>query len=308
MSRDNDRTHQRRESLLWRRRWLIVGTTLVVAVVGLGVSLLGPNKYEASTDILVETASPGAVFSPDLAAGGDPVRRLQTEIQLVQSEAVRAAVRRKLERKDTPAVVVESVGQSDVIRIEASDTDATTAASIANAYAEAYIEARKATAAAGENALQQQIADITRQIDDLDRQVSASPADQQATLTQRTASSRDSLVAERSALAGRLRELRVDGAIEGGGARILVPATTPDSAVQPTPLLSMAIGLAVGAALGCGLALLADHLDARRGDRVEPLPEMVNNGRRSPNGAEQLAAPLPGTARRAPESVREPRG
>ena len=167
---------------LWRRKFLIVLTTAVVAAVAFGATSLQAPRYDAATDILFEnfeTPVTESLFSAYPPLGVDPVRALQTEIQLVRSEAVKDSVRRILAVDVAPEIIVEPIGQSNLIKIIAGDRNADHAAAIANAYAESYILFRKGMATdakiAAERALSAELDEVGQRVNALDQQINASP-------------------------------------------------------------------------------------------------------------------------------------
>lgn len=247
-----------------RRKVLIVVVTAVVAAIAFSAAKLQPPRYEAVTDILFETPVTEPLFPPSDLTAGDPVRALQTEIQLVRSEAVTDSVRRTLGVDVAPEVAVEPVGQSNVIRIIAADRVPDNAAAIGNAYADSYIQVRRDVATdarnTAEQALAAEIAEVGRQVDALNQQIDAASAETSASL----ASERDALVSQGSALSTRLREVRVEAAAATGRARVVVPATAPTSPVSPKPLIATAVGVAFGLLLGMTMAMLVERRSGRR--------------------------------------------
>ncbi|WP_197378834.1 Wzz/FepE/Etk N-terminal domain-containing protein [Mycolicibacterium mengxianglii] len=248
---------------LRRHRLLILLTTILVAAVSYVTANLQPPRYEASADILFEIPVTEPLFLPADAAGGDPVRTLQTEIQLVSSEAVEDAVRRSLHVEDAPEVAVEPVGQSDVIRIIAADRVPANAAAIANAYAASYIEVRKDVATdargAAERALEAEIAEVGRQIAAINQRIEAAPTDVTSLVQER-----DALVSQGSTLSIRLREVRIEAAAATGRARVVATATAPASPVAPKPLIAAAVGVAFGLLFGAALAVAIERRNDRR--------------------------------------------
>src|SRR5207247_10812160 len=93
-------------------------------------------------------------------------RAVATEIQVLKSQPVRAAVLSKL--GSAPHLSASPVGQTDVIEVRAQSTRPSRAADITNAYANAYIDFRRKQAvddllAAGQ--------EVQSKIDDLGRQI-----------------------------------------------------------------------------------------------------------------------------------------
>ena len=289
---------------LWRRKFLIVLTTAAVAAVAFGVTMLQPPRYEATVDILFENFEAPvteSLFSPHPPIDVDPVRALQTEIQLVRSEDVKDAVRRLLGVDVAPEIVVEPVGQSNLIRIVAGDRNADHAAAIANAYAEAYIGFRTETAIdakiAAERALEAELDEVEQQVVALEERINASPPDPAGGLSASLASEREALISEHVTLSTRLRELRVE-AETTGRARILAPAMAPTSPASPKPVTATALGVAWGALLGVTMAFIIEYRSGRR--RRSPRASGAHHARVQAKPATEWP-PFPSASR--PETV-----
>ena len=306
---------------LWRRKFLIVLTTAVVGAVAFGAAMLQAPRYQAATDILFETpespVTESLSFSPSGGATSvDPVRALQTEIQLVRSEAVKDAVRRSLAVDVAPEIVVEPVGQSNLIRIIAGDRNADHAAAIANAYAESYILFRRGTAtSAAEKALAAEIAEVDQQINLFDEQINAAPPDPRADVLAKQASVREALISEYVTLSTRLRQVRVGAAARKERVSVVVPAMAPTSPASPKPLIATALGVAWGAMLGVTMAFIIERLSGRRRLAQRALPgdaRLTNVATSRPwrrrrvaeNGSESGAQGLPVRSAGRPETGR----
>jgi len=256
---------------LWRWKYLIVLVTAIVAAVAFGVAMLQTPRYEAAADILFETPESPVTGSLSFSPSGgvtavDPVRALQTEIQLVRSAAVEDAVRHSLGRGVAPEIDVEPIGQSNLIRIVARDRNADQAAAIANAYAQSYVQFRggRVTDAriAAEQALTAEMAEVDKQVGDLEQRIGTTPPDPAGGLDAGLASQREALISQYVTLSTRLRELRVEAATTGQ-ARVVVPATAPASPASPKPLIATAIGVAWGALLGVAIAFIIERRSRR---------------------------------------------
>jgi succinoglycan biosynthesis transport protein ExoP len=249
--------------VLRRRRWVVIATMLVVTAAALVASLVQRPVYEGTAELLLELRAPESIFDPNTGQRYDSARAVDTEIEVLKSEPVRAAVRREL--RTAPAVSATPVGDTDVIEVRARSTEPKEAAAVANAYANAYIDFRRQKAvdtllAAGKE-IQETVADLQRQIDGLDAQVNSAPPPVRAQLEQSMVSSRQSLLSQQSLFRQKLEQLQVDAALKSGGAQVVTPASVPDSPVEPTPKRDAALALTVGLMLGVGLAFLFDYLD-----------------------------------------------
>ncbi len=249
--------------VLYRRRTVIVLTTLVVLAGALAAAFLQTPVYQAAAEVLLQERATESLFDPNTGQARDPARAVETQLQVLKSKPVEAAVRSEL--GSAPKVLARAVGETDVIEVKAEDGEPRQAARIANAYAAAYIDFRRKQAvddvlAAGQE-VQNKVDDLQRRIDHLNEQVSrASPAQRQE-VEGSVAAQRQALVAQQTLFRQKLDQLQVDAALKTGGAQLVTPAAVPTSPTRPRPARSAVIGLVVGAIFGVGLAFLRDFLD-----------------------------------------------
>jgi succinoglycan biosynthesis transport protein ExoP len=248
---------------------------LFLAVAGaLGLSLTQKPVYQGEVKVLLQPADTESLFDPATGDGPDPVRRVQTEVEVVKSEPVRAAVRREL--GPVPRASVSPIGETDLIAIKARSGDRQRAAVIARAYADAYIEFRRTQAVLSlgraERNIQAKIDDLQRQIDALGPQASASAA---------ASTTRDQLLSQQALFKQRLDELQVDAELKTGGAQVVTTSPVPTTKVAPTPVRTTAIALALGTVLAVGLAFFLESLDdsiRTKDDLERAVPELPTLG------------------------------
>ena len=120
-------------AVLRRRKWWVVAATLLGLAASLGYSLTQPKAYSASAQLLDQ--------SEGITTGGSQQQitptEVLTELQLVTSAPVKAAVVRKL--GSAPSVSVAQVGATNVISVTATAASPRRAAAVANAYAKAFV-------------------------------------------------------------------------------------------------------------------------------------------------------------------------
>jgi capsular exopolysaccharide synthesis family protein len=233
-----------------RRRyyWVVAAVVLFGAVAG-GFSLVQPKQYTASAQLLVQpttstlpSASTQQVISPT---------DVLTELQLLTTAPVKDLVRQKI--GSAPNVTASEVGQTNVIAVAATSKSPTTAAKIANAYANAFVSYQQtvtnANLTAAEQQLQAQISAIDAQVASLGSATSSTSPQLAALLTQETN------------LKEELATLQVSGAVSGGGVEVVTPARAPTAPSSPKPVEYVLIAAVIGLLLGIGIALLADYLD-----------------------------------------------
>ena len=235
-------------AVLRRRKWWVISFTLLGLVASLGYSLSQPKAYSATAQLLVgqENASVtnGATQQPV-----SPTDVL-TELQLVTSAPVKAAVGRKL--GSVPSVSAAEVGQTNVIAVTATAANPARAASIANAYANAFVANQRSAAidnlTAAETQLSQQISTIDAQAKSLE----SNPA---------AAAQVTALLTQEAALKEQLAQLQVSGAVTNGGVQVVTPATAPSAPSSPKPSRNAVLGFVLGLLLGIGMAFLMEHVD-----------------------------------------------
>lgn len=243
--------------VLRRRRWIIAVATLVVVAAALGSSFFQTPVYQGKAQLLLQARSTESLFDPNSGQRNDPARAVQTEIEVLKSEPVRAAVRQKL--GTAPKVSVSPVGQTDVIEVRAQSTDPRRAAIIANAYARSYIDFRRKQAVddlfdAGRE-IQAKVGELQTQIDDL-----PSPGPK-GEVNPATAARRDVILQQQALFKQKLDQLQVDAALKTGGAQLVTQAAVPSTPIKPTPKRTGVVALAVGLMFGVGLAFLFEYLD-----------------------------------------------
>ena len=249
--------------VLRRRKATILLCTVLVVGAAIGASWLQKAVYAARAKVLLQPRSTDALFNPSTGQRNDPARAVDTEIQVVKSEPVRAAVRAKL--GVTPGISASSVGQTDVIQLVAESRRPAEAARVANAYANAYIDFRRKQAVddllAASQEIQAKVGGLQQQIDDLDGQVDRALPNAQAALRQDLAPQKEALVKQQAAFKERLDQVQVDAALTTGRAQLVASAATPRAPVRPKPVRSGVLGLIAGLALGIVLAFVAERLD-----------------------------------------------
>jgi capsular exopolysaccharide synthesis family protein len=248
--------------VLGRRKWTIATVTFVVVASALVASFLQTPVYRATAEMLIQSRASERLFDPST---GEPATQtaVQTEIEVLTSKAVQDKVRAAI--GDAPRIHARQVGQTNVVEVSAESTIPAKAAKVANAYVQAYIEFRRTQAvddllAAGQE-IQNKIADLQRQIDELDARVAAAAPAERAAVAADAAAQRTTLLNQLAGFKERFDQLQVDAALKSGGAQLVTPAAVPIDPVRPTPARNAALALAVGLMFGTGLALLLDRLD-----------------------------------------------
>lgn len=257
--------------VLRRRKWAVILVASVITISAVAFSLLQTPVYQSHARVLLEPSQ--SLFQSGYGDYIDPAR-IQTEIEVIGSEGVQALVRERL--GSVPPVSASVVGNTAVIDVSAESTKPKTAATVANAYAEAYADYRRQQAVGGlldaAKQLQQQISDLDKQIVAAQtRAVAANPPKAGAAPT--PSAEEQSLQGQRATFKEKLDQLSVDTALKNGGASVVTKAVASASPIRPTPKRNAILGLLVGLILGVAVAFLVDQVDdsIRNKDDLERL-------------------------------------
>jgi capsular exopolysaccharide synthesis family protein len=249
-------------SIVIRRKWIIVVATVLTVVVAVVSSVLQTPIYSSNAEVLIQPRGQDGLFEDQIVNVND--RAIQTEIQVIEGQAVRTRVQENLGLAQLPPEAkASSIGDTDVISIAVRDPNAANTATLATAYANAYIEIRREQSVdellAASAEVQAEIDDLQAEIDSLD---AADPR-------------RGPLVAQLGTFTITLDQLRVDARLRTGGATVIKEAQVPSSPIEPTPLRTATLALVVGLLLGLAAAFLIDYLDdkVRDPDELESLTQ-----------------------------------
>lgn len=235
-------------SVVARRRWIVIAAVVLSALVAVLLVIMQTPIYSASSEVLVQPRGADGLFENQVVNVNE--RAIETEIKVIEGEQVRERVRADLDLDELPPLVNGSaVGQTDVISLAVRDPNAENTATLADAYADAYISVRREQAV---NELLAASAEVQSAIDDLQAQLDGLADDDP---------SRTSMVAQLANFNTTLDQLRVNAALRTGGATVIKSAEVPTSPVEPTPARTVTLAVVVGLLIGLGAAFLIDHLD-----------------------------------------------
>jgi non-specific protein-tyrosine kinase len=199
----------------------------------------------------------------------NPDRLVQNEISVLEGDVVYERLKQNLGlRDDPPRVTGRGFDDADVITVTVDSGDPQTAATLANAYVDAYIDVKREQAVDGmvaaSSELQSKISELQAQIDALDRQIDARSTDDDSGAE----ANRRTLVDQQALFRQRIDQLQVDAALSEGNAELVQPAFAPLDPIRPTPVRAAVLASIVGLLLGLVAAFFVDHLDdsIRSGD------------------------------------------
>ncbi len=252
-------------SVVRARRWTIIQAVLIVTVTALVVSLLQPATYEGEAKVLIAERDASAAFlGSTLTEFSNAERGLQTQVQLMQLRPLAENTIRALGLQTTPddllaRVSVSAVGQTNIVRIVATDRDPAMAAAIANRLAEEYVawsqEAKRESIATAVAEVEARLNEAQDQVLELGRRIQQEGRSDELDAELRI------VTGLYTTLADRLESLRIQEQLETGSGRLVSPAVEAERPVAPNPLRNGVLGLAVGLVFGLGMAVLYEYLD-----------------------------------------------
>jgi capsular polysaccharide biosynthesis protein/Mrp family chromosome partitioning ATPase len=285
---------------LRRHVWLILGLTLVFAALAGVAGTQVPTTHRSSAVVLVNPLY-GNPFSP--GALGDQLTNLETEAQLVSTDAVAAIAATALNTAVPPSELVRTARatvttNTQVIKVTYQAPTADAAQDRAQAFAEAYLTFRSQRAKdliAGQVKLLRQQADSTRDLlVKATKQIgtgkaSAGPAF--ATEQVRT------YTAELTRLTSQIAE---EQAIPTDPGQVISPADRPADVALSAGILYGSGGLLLGLIIGILTAIARERMDdrIRSSDDLDRLPITTLGEMKIPLNWSPTFAPVPEDHRR----------
>ena len=249
------------------RKWVIIQAVVIVTLAALVVSFLQPKSYQGTVEVLVsEKDTSAAILGTVLPALSEqPERAMQTQVELMQIRPIAEATIQKLNLQMTPDVLISrvtvaAVGQTDLVRITATDTTPDLAAKIANTLADEYViserNAQRESIAEAAAEVQKRLDTAKQEIIALGRKIAATPNP-----SQDLSAELQIATGTYTTLAEKFEQLRINERLETGPARVVSTAVTDTRAVAPQPMRNAAFGLVVGLLFGVGMAFFYEYLD-----------------------------------------------
>jgi capsular polysaccharide biosynthesis protein/Mrp family chromosome partitioning ATPase len=291
-----------------RRRWPILLVVTLIALVGtVGYIVVAPKVYPGFATVYVNPT--GTVNANNLATTRTPgLVDLDTQAQMVTSGVVATLAGKTLHSSLAPDTLAKAIsisvpGNSDDMVITCRASTSTGAAACANAFANAYLQNRTASAKA---AIDQQIGTLKSQIGSLQNTAAglrstvsglpSSSAERASAQTQLASYKRQlgSLNARLSTLYGQLSQTN--------GGSLITPARPQGRPSSPEKSLVVPSGFAVGVVVGLIAAFGWDRLDrrirnARDVERFFGLPVLLDLPPKSLGRQVSLASPRSRTGR-----------
>lgn len=253
--------------ILWRRKWVIILTTVITVGAAAAVTTLMPTQYEASTRLRVMTPSTGGLdyLQRDIDYA---VRLMNTYAEKVTSDDVLNVVMERLELDERPEIAVEVLANTELMVVTATASEPELAQQIANTTADVMVEQIET---AGDEPLQTlavleaQMEEVSQNLEEARRRLgaalSATPQNPQEVAVAQ--SEVDLQVQIYSGLMNQYTSAKAVYAPVSNQLTVFQRAEPPTAPSRPNRMLNLIIGLALGLVAGVSLALLFENLDTR---------------------------------------------
>jgi capsular polysaccharide biosynthesis protein/MinD-like ATPase involved in chromosome partitioning or flagellar assembly len=250
-----------------RRRWKVIAAwTLIGTMAAAAYLVVGPKAYTATASVYV--TSNAANTEAVLGSKTTTVINMDNEAQIVTSTSVAKVAMQALHSPLTPQAIVKQVAvtipaNTQILQISCSDSTPRKAAVCANAFANAYLATRQATAAAKVTAeiKADQAREKTLETRSLKLQAQISGLKSGSAQATAAHESLANIVTQLSPLRSAIAALGASNNYQAG--YIITAASRPGTPSSPRKLLYGPGGLMAGLLIGLILAFLVDRGDDR---------------------------------------------
>lgn len=254
-------------AVLWRRKFVIIVPLIIAIVAVLGLTLLAPTTYTASTTVRVPTASAGSPNNPNPNLNLSD-RLINTYAVIATSEPQRRDLAEGLgiSVDDLPEISVEPIFDTELIVISVTAEDPELAAEAANILSGLFINAI-------ENPTSQSAADIL--LEEIgEREVELNEArENYRDLVERFGTQDDRVITAGNSLRvleqsytdllQQYEQTRVNQQLNITTAVVVEPASVPTEPNTSNLILNLGVAIILALGLGVTLAFLLDNLDNR---------------------------------------------
>jgi non-specific protein-tyrosine kinase len=270
--------------VLWRRKWSVILTTLLITAAAAAYSRLATPIYVSSTTLRVATVGSSmiGITYPDINLSD---RLMNTYAQIVTGDNVVSEVVRQLNLSEYPALDVELIPGTELMRIKAEATDPRMAQQVAALTAEVLITQSRSNASNGQatsNLLQRQLEQIERELEEARIQFDTLPGtieDNEA-----KAGARQSIQLKEQSYATLLDQyerVRLNESLIANAVTVIEPAFLPGAPAKPRLEVNLALGVVMGLLAGFVLAFVFDNIDTKlyTSSQIESVSKLPTLGR-----------------------------
>lgn len=254
-------------AILRRRKWIIIGSTILGILLAAGLSYLATPMYRSVSTVRVATVGSSVTGGRTDISYTD--RLMNTYSRIVTGGSAAQQLRQDLALTERPQLSVELIPNTELMRISAEASDPAIAQEVADGAAAILIE-RSRQIYGGDN--QATIDILTRQLEQTEGELQTLRLQYEELLRDETAdaakvnaASQNIALKERTytTLLDEYENLRIEEAVRANAVSVVEPAYLPTSPSEPRTLLNILLGMLVGFFAGIGLALVRENLDTR---------------------------------------------
>ncbi len=252
--------------ILWGRRWVILLTTIAAAAVVALLAFRQDPVYTATTKMRVV---PFGINAPDYGTFVYFDRLVSTYAELVQSDVITGPAKEQLGIDELPRYSIETIPQTELMRLDVTSEDPELAANVANMLTELLVEQNRQISTAGlipvEQSLGDQIAEIERQTQLLTQE----RARLQVQIPQDTVRIAEidrelaSLQLRYTPLLQSFNQVQISRSAQASSLTIVQRAAVPTEPSSVGPLRTTIIGGVVGLLGGLALAFIVEATNPR---------------------------------------------
>ncbi|MBP9500805.1 MAG: polysaccharide biosynthesis tyrosine autokinase [Candidatus Promineofilum sp.] len=273
-------------SILVRRKWLVLICTLLGTAIAVIVTLLSTPRYTASTTVRVLTIGAGTVTTarPDIVY---TERLVSTYSRILTGDTIRSQIQKELGLDAWPALSVESVPGTELIRIIADASDPEDARDIVNTAASILIQQNREFYSGGDGQSLQEI--LAQRLATADSELAEARANYNNILASSPEDTASLAVAAQAievnegiyaSILSQYEAARLEETVRANSISVVEEARVPRRPSSPRTLLNIALGFAAGLVIGVALAFTADNLDTtlHTTEQIENATQMATVG------------------------------
>ncbi len=241
-------------AIIYRRKWIIIVSTIVGILCAAVLSYMATPMYRSSTTLRVATVGSGLINSRTDINYTD--RLMNTYSRIVTGSSVAQDIRSQLNLTERPAITVELIPNTELMKISAEAPDALAAQQVAQLAADSLIvKSRELYASEG----QATIDILNRQLEQLESELAALRSEYETLLANPAvdvarldAANQSIALKERTytTLLDEYERLRLEDAVRENAVSIVEPPFEPTAPATPRTNMNLVLGALVGLLLG----------------------------------------------------------
>jgi capsular exopolysaccharide synthesis family protein len=259
--------------LLRRQRWVIAFATLATMTLGILLASSQPEVYSSTASVRLSPDASVGVFDTEQPDDTERSRELLTEVEVLTSGSLRQLVTARL-GSDPPrfsSVSARLVGFSEIIEISVKASSPVDAATVANAFADVFIEQRRERAV-GEltdqiNGLRAQAAEGSAQVQEIDARLADPAID--PSVADGLEANREVVLEQLQLYTTRADQLEIIANLREGNTERVTTATINPQPIAPRVGQNAVAGIVLGLLGGLGIAVVRDLVRDRLSDPDE---------------------------------------